>query len=52
MKPSSFETRIENQFDYICMLAMKNERKNYLLYLSRLAKLEVTFSDVGILFKT
>lgn len=47
MKPSSFQTKIEHQFDYICMLAMKNERKNYLSYLSRLAKREVTFSDVG-----
>ena len=47
MKPSSFQTKIEHQFDYICMLAMKNERKNYLDYLSRLAKREVTFSDVG-----
>lgn len=47
MKPSSFQTKIEHQFDYICMLAMENERKNYQRYLSRLAKREVTFSDVG-----
>ena len=46
MKPSSFQERIEHQFDYICMLAMENERKNYLSYLSRLAKREVSFSDI------
>lgn len=47
MKPSSFQTTIENQFDYICKRAMEDERKNYLLYLSRLAKREVSFSDIG-----
>ncbi len=47
MKPSSFQERIEHQFDYICILAMENERKNYLSYLSRLAKREVSFSDIG-----
>ena len=29
MKPSSFQTTIENQFDYICKSAMDNERKSY-----------------------
>lgn len=29
MKPSSFQTTIENQFDYICKRAMEDERKNY-----------------------
>ena len=47
MKPSSFQTTIENQFDYICKQAMESERKDYFKYLSRLAKREVTFSDVG-----
>lgn len=47
MKPSSFQERIEHQFDYICILAMENERKNYLSYFSRLAKREVSFSDIG-----
>ena len=47
MKPSSFQTTIENQFDYICKRAMEDERKNYMLYLSRIAKREVSFSDVG-----
>lgn len=47
MKPSSFQTIIENQFDYICKRAMEDERKNYMLYLSRIAKREVSFSDVG-----
>lgn len=47
MKPSSFQTTIENQFDYICKRAMEDERKNYFLYLSRLAKREVSFSDIG-----
>ena len=37
MKPSSFQTTIENQFDYICKRAMEDERKNYMLYLSRIA---------------
>jgi len=46
MKPSSFQTTIENQFDYICKRAMEDERKNYMLYLSRIAKREVSFSDV------
>ena len=45
MKPSFFQTTIENQFDYICKRAMEDERKNYLLYLSRIAKREVSFSD-------
>ncbi|HFD5989204.1 TPA: sigma-70 family RNA polymerase sigma factor, partial [Clostridioides difficile] len=44
MKPSSFQTTIENQFDYICKRAMEDERKNYMLYLSRIAKREVSFS--------
>lgn len=26
MKPSSFQTTIENQFDYICKRAMEDER--------------------------
>lgn len=47
MKPSSFQERIEHQFDFICMRAMDDERKNYFLYLSRLAKREVSFSDIG-----
>src|SRR5699024_1797635 len=47
MKPSFFQTTIENQYNYICNRAMKHERKNYLLYISRLANREVSFSDVG-----
>ena len=35
MKPSEFQTTIENQFDYICKVAMENERKDYLKALSR-----------------
>ncbi|HGC6501206.1 TPA: sigma-70 family RNA polymerase sigma factor, partial [Streptococcus pyogenes] len=27
MKPSSFQERIEHQFDFICMRAMDDERK-------------------------
>lgn len=46
MKPSSFQTNIENQFDYICKRAMEDERKNYLKSLSRLAQREVSFSDM------
>ncbi|MGC4432700.1 sigma-70 family RNA polymerase sigma factor, partial [Streptococcus suis] len=38
---------MEHQFDFICMRAMDDERKNYFLYLSRLAKREVSFSDIG-----
>ena len=47
MKPSSFQTTIENQFDYICKRAMDDECKNYLKYLSRLSKQETLFSDMG-----
>lgn len=47
MKPSSFQERIENQFDYICKQAMRDERKDYFKQLSRLAQREVSFSDVG-----
>ncbi|WP_418126536.1 sigma-70 family RNA polymerase sigma factor [Streptococcus parasuis] len=47
MKPSSFQTTIENQFDYICMQAMEDERKDYFKQLSRLAKHEVSFSEIG-----
>lgn len=47
MKPSSFQTTIENQFDYICKRAMDDERKNYIKALSRQSKREVSFSDMG-----
>lgn len=46
MKPSSFQTTIENQFDYICKRAMDDEHKDYLKYLSRLSKREMLFSDM------
>lgn len=49
MKPSSFQTTIENQFDYICKRAMEDERKNYMLYLSRIAKREVSFRMLAII---
>lgn len=47
MKPSTFQTTTENQFDYICKRAMEDERKDYFKHLARLAKKEVSFSDVG-----
>lgn len=47
MKPSSFQTTIENQFDYICKHAMDDERKDYLKALSRQSKRETLFSDLG-----
>jgi|SRR5699024_1265833 len=47
VKPSSFQTTIENQFDYICKRAIEDERKNYFKYLSRISKQEVSFSDTG-----
>lgn len=47
MKPSSFQETIENQFDYICKQAMEDERKDYFKQLSRLAKHEVSFSEIG-----
>lgn len=47
MKPSSFQTTIENQFDYICKKAMEYERKDYFKQLSRLSKHEVSFSEIG-----
>lgn len=47
MKPSSFQTTIENQFDYICKRAIEDERKNYFKHLSRISKQEISFSDTG-----
>lgn len=47
MKPSSFQTTIENQFDYICKQTMEDERKDYFKQLSRLAKHEVSFSEIS-----
>ncbi len=47
MKPSSFQTTIENQFDYICKRAMDDERKDYMKILSRQSKREISFSDMG-----
>lgn len=47
MKPSSFQTTIENQFDYICKRAMEDERKNYFKHLSSISKQEISFSDTG-----
>lgn len=44
MKPSSFQTTIENQFDYICKCAMDDERKDYMKILSRQSKREISFS--------
>ena len=38
MKPSSFQTTIENQFDYICKRAMDDERKDYMKALKKLKK--------------
>lgn len=47
MKPSSFQTTIKNQFDYICKRAMDDERKDYMKSLSRQSKREISFSDMG-----
>ncbi|AJD26756.1 sigma-70 family RNA polymerase sigma factor [Clostridium botulinum] len=47
MNPSSFQTTIENQFDYICKRAMDDERKDYIKILSRQSKREIFFSDMG-----
>ncbi len=47
MKPSSFQTTIENQFDYICKRAMKDGRKNYFKHLLTISKQEISFSDIG-----
>ena len=46
MKPSEFQTTIENQFDYICKVAMEDERKDYLKALSRQYKRETLFCDM------
>ena len=35
MKPSEFQTTIENQFDYICKVAMEDERKDYFKEIGR-----------------
>lgn len=47
MRTTSFQTTIENQFDYICKRAIEDERKDYLKYLSRISKQEVSFSNAG-----
>ena len=46
IKPSEFQTTIENQFDYICKVAMEDERKDYLKALSRQCKRETLFCDM------
>ena len=46
MKPSEFQTTIKNQFDYICKVAMEDERKDYLKALSRQCKRETLFCDM------
>lgn len=47
MKPSSFQTTIENQFDYICKRAIEDERKNYFKHLSSILKQEISFSNTA-----
>lgn len=47
MHPSSFQTTIENQFDYICKRAIENERKNYVKHLSGISNREVSFTEIG-----
>ena len=44
--PSEFQTTIENQFDYICKVAMEDERKDYLKALYRQCKRETLFCDM------
>ena len=46
MKPSEFQTTIENQFDYICKVALEDERKDYLKASSRQCKRETLFCDM------
>ena len=46
MKPSEFQTTIEHQFDYICKVAMEDERKDYFKALSRQCKLETLLCDM------
>ena len=46
MKPSEIQTTIENQFDYICKVAMEDERKDYRKALSRQCKRQTLFSDM------
>lgn len=46
LKPSTFQETIENQFDYICKLAVEDERKNYFKYLSRISAREISFNEV------
>lgn len=47
MKPSCFQSTIENQFDYICKRAIEDERKDYHRQIIRLSKREILFSDMG-----
>ena len=47
MKPSEFQTTIENQFDYICKVAIEDERKDYYKAISRQNKRETLFCDMN-----
>lgn len=47
MKLSTFQRNTEKEFDYLSKLAIKNERKNYFVQLSRTAEQETSFSELG-----
>ena len=47
MHTSDFEMTVENRFDYMCKLVMKNEKIDYGRYISNISKHEVSFSQIG-----
>jgi DNA-directed RNA polymerase specialized sigma24 family protein len=47
MVTSSFQQKVEGQFDYYCKLIIKYERKSYIREIMRRAEKEVSFSTVG-----
>ncbi|SFK14690.1 RNA polymerase sigma factor, sigma-70 family [Marinilactibacillus piezotolerans] len=47
MKLSAFQEKIVKEFDYICKLTIKNERKDYFKHLQRISSREVSFSELG-----
>lgn len=46
MKAIECHNIIEKQFDYICKRAMKDEQTDYLRLLSRISKIETSFSQI------
>ncbi|HFI0080781.1 TPA: RNA polymerase sigma factor [Streptococcus suis] len=46
MNQSISRSTIEKQFDYICKRVLKNERIDYIRYLKKISKKELSFSEM------